>query len=355
MTNNRSTKVTVRNWSPFFKYGSVITVASLLIASAAKYNAVFLVVLNVTQWLYLAEIKVPSRLFSSSLYSDVLGLVILALVVSIPFVVVRIIQPFQTAFMSTAVSVSVIALFNRLLTDQLNSLFLNFLLALLSTLLVCLVIPKIKKRSISWALVLLTIGYTTYVQPQIISAVQYKENTEKSEMLFKDSLKNLDFEVFYPSYVPASMELSDPILDDYTNRQYANKNVQFTLDRIEVTQGALLGNQDRIMNFTDHCDISLILSTTLRNPKISEREVKRSLSRPTTCNLVATTVSGKKIYTEESGQWVWFYTQIGSTNIVFEFDRINGQEYDPSFQPEIIKIIDSLEILDKDKVKRGSP
>lgn len=354
MTNKKKRKYTNINRSLDLKNGAVCVVVALIISSAITSGAVGSVLIQLSQWLYLLEIKVPAILIAGSVYSETLNLLILGLIASVPFIVTKFRLPVQIALISTAISVAATNVLVQLLTHQINSLLLNFLLALLVTVLAYIMMGRVKNTVIAWSLVVFTIGIALYIQPRIVSTIVRQQSHAKSEELFKDTLESLTFEVYYPTYLPTGMKLSEPVIYGYSQNRYSNIYAQYNIDRIEITQGGLLGKQNQIMNFTNHCDIPVVLSNVLQSPTIRDRDIERSIQRPHGCNLIATTVSGKKVYFEERGQWVWFYTQLGSTNIIFKFDRINGQEYDAELQLEILKVIDSMQALDKDRLVRGS-
>jgi hypothetical protein len=107
------------------------------------------------------------------------------------------------------------------------------------------------------------------------------------------------------------------------------------------------------MNFTSNCDISALYSSMAKSQPLAMVTFADSKERPIPCELAGTTPSGKKVYLRESGQWTYFYTEINKTNVVLRFDDVNAEKYDPAFQPEVLKMMDSLRPLPKSSIVKG--
>lgn len=87
---------------------------------------------------------------------------------------------------------------------------------------------------------------------------------------------------------------------------------------------------------------------------IDRRDIDQSLQHPQSCELIGVTPSGKKVYFRGDNQNTWFYVKLDQTNFIIEFDRINTGKYDPSKRDEILKIIDSLQPLEKTRLEGGN-
>lgn len=107
------------------------------------------------------------------------------------------------------------------------------------------------------------------------------------------------------------------------------------------------------MNFVDNCSISRLWFSMENGTSINQRDIDRSLQHPQKCDLISVTASGKRVYFREDNQNAWFYAKLDQTNFIIKFDRINTVKYDPNNRDEILKIIDSLQPLDKTRLEDG--
>lgn len=210
----------------------------------------------------------------------------------------------------------------------------------------------IKRSGVVWGITVILMIFALFGAPRInayFSAIRYQDTTAEK---LQQALGQLNFDVYTPGYTPDGMTTSAPKLTGINSR-YHSTYVEYTIGRIEVTQAAKVENQDQLMNFTDNCDIHRLKSTMTTESGVKAGDIEASKSNLSKCALVATTDNGRKIYQWQRGQRALFYTEIGNTNIIFEFDRINKIAYQDSFLPEMVKIINSLEEAPKETIEYG--
>lgn len=198
------------------------------------------------------------------------------------------------------------------------------------------------------------LGVSLYAKPLITHPIQAERASVKANNAFKDAVEKLNFTPYYPTYSSSAYPASSPKLNGYSNSPYTNETVTFLLGKAQVKQGTYLSGQDKIMNFADNCTIYQLWFSMENGTSIDQRYIDRILQHPQSCELISTTPSGKKVYFREDNQNAWFYVKLGQTNFIIEFDRINTVKYDPSQRDEILKIIDSLQPLEKTRLEDGN-
>lgn len=199
------------------------------------------------------------------------------------------------------------------------------------------------------------LGLSLYFMPIVIQPIDVQRATVKADNTFKHAIDTLGFTPYYPTYSSSIYPPSAAKLNGYDNVAYSNETVTFTFGNAEVKQGGYLQGQDKVMNFVDNCTIYLLWSSLEdEGATIRQDDIDQSLEHPQKCELIKTTSTGKKVYFDDDGQWVRFYVKLDQTNLIIEFDNVNGREYDPNHLDEILKIIDSLQPLDKSKLEDGN-
>lgn len=199
------------------------------------------------------------------------------------------------------------------------------------------------------------LGLTLYFTPAVTHPIEARRATVKAYTSFKSAVDGLNFSPYYPTYSSSIYPASAAKLNGYENIAYSNETVTFTLGDAEVKQGGYLSGQDKVMNFVDNCTIyRLWFSLEDEGAAITQDDINQSLERPQKCNLIHTTPTGKKVYFNDDGQWVRFYVKLNQTNLIIDFDNVNGRKYDSSHLDEILKIIDSFQLLDKSKLEDGN-
>jgi len=199
------------------------------------------------------------------------------------------------------------------------------------------------------------LGLALYFTPVITHPIDARRITVKADANFKTAVDNLNFSPYYPTYISSIYPASAAKLNGYDNIAYSNETVTFTLGDAEVKQGGYLKGQDKVMNFVDNCTIyRLWFSLEDEGAAIRRNDIDQSLEHPQKCNLIQTTPTGKKVYFNDDGQWVRFYVKLNQTNLIIDFDNLNGRKYDPNHLDEILKIIDSLQPLNKSKLEDGN-
>lgn len=210
-------------------------------------------------------------------------------------------------------------------------------------------------RTPSIVIGVICLGLALYLTPVVTHPIDARRATVKADTNFKSAVDRLNFSPYYPTYTSSIYPASAAKLNGYDDIAYSNETVTFTLGDAEVKQGGYLKEQDKVMNFVDNCTIYLLwFSLEDEGAIIRQDDIDQSLEYPQKCELIKTTSTGKKVYFNDDGQWVRFYVKLDQTNLIVEFDNVNGREYDPNHLDEILKIIDSLQPLDKSKLEGGN-
>lgn len=105
------------------------------------------------------------------------------------------------------------------------------------------------------------------------------------------------------------------------------------------------------MNFVDNCTIFRIWFSMESDTEIRSEDIEQSRQHPQECNLIQTP-TGKKVYFKQIEYEARFYVKLDQTNFIIDFDNFH-RKYDPSQRDELIKIIDSLQPLDKSRLEKG--
>ncbi len=200
----------------------------------------------------------------------------------------------------------------------------------------------------------LLVGVSFYAGSYITSRTITQKVDAEEDAQFAKVIKELNFTVYYPSYASALLPADPAKLNGYDKDLGDVQNVTFLLGRARVKQGALLSGQDKLLNFKDNCNMFVLWSAMDTDSSIDDFNIKHSLEYPTACNLVETTPSGKKVYFDDSDeQRQYFYVRVGNTNFMIEFEEID-RPYDPALKSEYLKVIDSLQSMDKAKLQKGA-
>jgi hypothetical protein len=198
------------------------------------------------------------------------------------------------------------------------------------------------------------VASAVFLAPIATHPIEAQRATVKQDGSFTKAVDELSFVPYYPTYSSSVYPLSEAKLNGYDGSSYSNETVTFLLGKAQVKQGAYLSNQEKVMNFSTNCTIYKLWFAMGDKSGLSQDDIDHSEEYPQRCNLVATTATGKRVYFNSDGQWTRFYVLLGKTNLIIDFDDINGRKYDPTQLNEIIKIIDSLRPLEKTQLKRGN-
>lgn len=209
-------------------------------------------------------------------------------------------------------------------------------------------------RTPSIAMGVICLALLLYLTPVVTYPINAQRATTKANATFGSAVEALNFLPYYPTYSSSIYPASSAKLNGYDSA-YSNETVTFMLGDAQVKQGGYLNGQDKVMNFIDNCTIYRLWSSLEdEGATIRQDDIDQSLEHPQECNLIRTTPTGKKVYFNDDGQWVRFYVRLNQTNLIIDFDNINGRKYDPSHLEELLKIIDSLQPLDKSKIEEGN-
>jgi hypothetical protein len=172
---------------------------------------------------------------------------------------------------------------------------------------------------------------------------------------FEAVREGISYPVYYPTYSSEILPASVSTLNGYSaaHKKYTNPHIAFTIGGAQVTQAGLLKNQEKVMDFTRNCDISLVARRMDRRVEITQTEVDASLKNLSRCKVVHQTPAGADVYFRSLGQGAIFYLQQNGTNIVIEFNGSRKGKYSDTLLPEIKKVIDSMQPIANDKLQRG--
>ena len=173
---------------------------------------------------------------------------------------------------------------------------------------------------------------------------------------FETTKQTIGFKVYYPTYSSTTLPASAPKLNGYSQdqKERTSPHVTYKIGLARVTQSALLKNQDKLMDFRRNCDIRSLSSAMGSVTEISQQTIDRSLQNLSRCKIIHHTSADKDVFYYENGQWSTFYLQNDGTNLLIEFDDINGGKYTDVMLPEVKKVIDSLEPISLNKLQRGN-
>lgn len=212
--------------------------------------------------------------------------------------------------------------------------------------------------SVIVAIIFIVLGsYGAELVNSFITIRSTSDNEKSREQAFETARRQLDFSVYYPAYQSSILPASVPELNGYDSpikSILVNPHITYTLGTAQVTESAMLKNQEKIMDFTYNCDIATLARVMQSEPEVSSYKITQSLDNPQHCVTAQTLPTGENIYFSQRGQWTYFYVKLGTTNIVIEFDNIKPDQYDDTRKQEVLKIINSLQIISLNKIQRGN-
>ncbi len=264
----------------------------------------------------------------------------------------------RNAFMASSLGFSIsyflISLFVALVNIPIfGCIVIGSLAAYLLFIGTCWIGSKITLHKVILGLVgIVLLVLSLYFTPSVTVSIRIQRDTASQQNMFKQAVNSMNFTPYYPTYSSAAFAASSPQLKGYRSDEYQNEIVIFQLGNAEVTQSKILSGQEKVMNFTTNCDIVAIKTSMRWGTSIMQHDIDRSLESPQRCTPLQTP-NGNKVYFKVNGQWTNFYTNINQTNVIIEFDDINGKKFEPGTQDELLKVIDSLQPLDKQKLKDG--
>jgi hypothetical protein len=190
--------------------------------------------------------------------------------------------------------------------------------------------------------------------PTIASRVDNKTYLKKTDAQFQNSIQALDFTPYSPTYTPAGMPVTPPTLNGYEGGELSRPNITFKIGEMEAKEDGAVPNQTAIINPPSHCDLATIWFNMGR-PILTSFDIQRSQSKTYPCASIGMAPAGNTIYSYHSGQSTFFYTQLGTTNIMLGFDDINGAAYTDQLQADVFKIMTSLVTVPSSSLVKGSP
>lgn len=200
----------------------------------------------------------------------------------------------------------------------------------------------------------IVLALSFFLTPITTHPIEAHRAAVRDDDTFQRAVDKLDFVPYYPTYSSSTYLVSTPKLNGYDDNAYTNETVTFLLGKAQVKQSSHLVGQDEVMNFVDNCTIYRLWFSMEDGTSIDQRDIDHSLQYPQKCNLISVTPSGKRVYFQGDNQNTRFYVKLDQTNFIIEFDDINTMKYDPNQRDEILKIIDSLQPLDKNQLEDGN-
>lgn len=217
-----------------------------------------------------------------------------------------------------------------------------------------LLITRFVRRSLLVVAAFVFLGVTAFGIPHLSAKIGYVRYSKSMATKLATAVNAPTFTVYKPTYVPTGMTLSPLQLSGYDKSYSPYPRVNFQIDRMEVVEDAVFSNQALLINPPASCDLNdLELAMKTSQPPHLSAAFYQSHSHP--CTVVGKTPQGSNIYFMQSGQLTNFYTQIGTTNIMFMFDAINAEPYSDSLLPQMIQTIDSLQAVPYTTLANGTP
>ncbi len=206
-------------------------------------------------------------------------------------------------------------------------------------------------------------------------ATQQKE--EEARKLEQTNInKALSFDIYIPTYTPDTITMSQPELShsgDFTN-SYVGVNLTQKKPQESYERGAFIviarddAKYKSVLHSPDYCDINEIYFDALDSgaPELYFTNKDPLSIDKGPCADSITTPKGRQLYHqfysysytvpkygEAHRSEDYFYVKISSTIVVLRFGNdTKSIAYTKDFLPEIIKIVDSLELTPKEKVKQ---
>jgi len=262
---------------------------------------------------------------------------------------------FRIAFLSSMMAYFIASLFTFLAfyvpTIKLVIYFVTMAIAYVLSL---LIIKKISRPLIVWAMIIGFAAVNVIVVPMITNAT-VRPIAEKRQMdELSSALDDLRFIVYYPTYIPDGLTATDAKLEGYHNTSYQHKHVSYEIGKVEVMISEKLKNQESVFNKKDNCDISAIWLEMRTKDEITQNRAQKSRDNLAPCHKIGTTDDGQEVYRESNnGQFEFYYAEIDETIIVMQHDKLPKPRYADDFEKEIMKVVNSMESLDYSRIKSG--
>jgi hypothetical protein len=272
----------------------------------------------------------------------------------------RIQKPYQTAIAAVALSQTA----SEVITVYLGRQGWTRAVVGVSTILIFLgtyyAFQKIKPAKLAWTISLVLIVLSVFYQPPIVQQANHTQVTDtqyanQTNDQFAAAVKDLDFQPYYPDYIPPGLTATKPGLFGYRHTGYDNIYVGYRVGKVEIRQSAKLTNQDKVMNFTTNCDVSIVWFAMAAGQSVSDFNLKQSLDNLTKCKVIGKTDAGQNIYKKGADdlQYAFYFMNAGGTNVVIQYDQEVKPRYDATFEQQIIKLLNSMKPLDKSKLIKG--
>lgn len=192
----------------------------------------------------------------------------------------------------------------------------------------------------------------------------------KEKNAYNQATENLSFAVYRPAYIPSPLKDTGSvpgIVRPPAGTEYHYATVGFrSIDepsgglRVTMLQTKMKPAFKVALDPPNVCDARAVGSAI----GLDKSTIDASELTTTPCKLYATTPKGYKIYGSNSfytrgdngkqqyNQSTAFYVQVDDNVTIWEFDDAIGSTYTDEFLPEFIKMVDSLEKVEPNQLKR---
>lgn len=169
-----------------------------------------------------------------------------------------------------------------------------------------------------------------------------------------DNLRRINFQPYLPGYLPTGFTIRDPKLSSVSSYQ---PSLQAHLDgpgrrqSIAFAVGKMLDSYAAAIKPPTNCDVNHIFFAIELGDGIGTNYHYPSVYPP--CPTPVVTPGGYTLYSTPAtrSQNHSFYLVRSDTIIALSFDSVNGMAYNPSFLPELIKMVDSLKPVGKTELR----
>lgn len=263
--------------------------------------------------------------------------------------------PFRTALISTMVAYFISKVVDAFFfTTWIDELIAPFLAMFVGYTLAYLLVRKITKPVLTWAIILSLVLLNLFAIPHITRSISKPITDARQANELSSAIKDTKFTTYYPSYIPEGLEATKAKLEGYHNSSYQHQRVSYNVGKLEFMISEKLKNQEQVFNKADNCDISSIWFEMRSKSEISQAKINQSRDNLTICRVLGKTDDGYEVYVKANkSQFEFYYMEIDGTIVVMQHDKLTKPRYANDFENEVLKIFNSLDKLDTSKLTAG--
>ena len=286
---------------------------------------------------------------------QVVALLAPAIIIGFIFAIFKQQTPFRTAFISTMVAYFISKIVDAFFfTTWVDELIAPFLAMFVGYILAYLLVRKITKPVLTWAIILSLVLLNLFAIPHITKSISKPITDARQANELSSAVKDMKFTTYYPSYIPEGLETTKAKLEGYHSSAWQHQHVSYSVGKLEFMISEKLKNQEPVFNKTDNCDISAVWSTMRSKSEISQAKIDQSRDNLTICRMLGKTDDGYEVYIKANkSQFESYYMEIGDTIIVMQHDKLTRPRYANDFEKEVLKIFNSMDKLDTSKLTAG--